>query len=126
MPRSLIIGATGGIGRAVTATLAARGDMVIPYGRNAAQGVVLPDDTRIDYLIFLQRDRSSEDQWQHEFNISLDLTKRIVEQMVSKHFGTGNDNAIVIVSALDARLVHEQVPIGYHMAKAALEQMARW
>ena len=119
MTRSLIIGATGGIGRAVTATLAARGDSVVPMGRER-MGQVYPE--YVDYLIFLQRSRENENQWQHEFNISLTLTKTIVEATTF----TGPDKAIVIVTSVNARLVNERQPIGYHMAKAALESMARY
>ena len=120
MTRSLIIGATGGIGREVVATLAARGDTVVPMGRERTGQV--PDT--IDYLVFLQRSRESEDQWYHEFNISLTLTKSIVELMTNRF--TGSDKAIVIVTSVNAHLVHPGLPIGYHMAKAALEQMARY
>ena len=120
MTRSLIIGATGGIGREVVATLAARGDSVIPMGRDVTIGR-LPAKP-VDYLVFLQRSRESENQWWHEFNISLDLTKRIVE---STEF-YGPDKAIVIVTSVNVRLVNPQMLIGYHMAKAALESMCRY
>ena len=120
MTRSLIIGATGGIGRAVCATLAARGDIIAPYGRERTGQVYQQD---VDYLIFLQRSREDEDKWQHEFNISLSLTKDIVE---STSWSSGADKAIVIVSSVNAHLVHPGLPIGYHMAKAALESMARY
>jgi NAD(P)-dependent dehydrogenase (short-subunit alcohol dehydrogenase family) len=119
MTRSLIIGATGGIGREVVATLAARGDAIVPFRRERT-GVVYPEIA--SYLIFLQRSRENENQWQHEFNISLDLTKSIVEKMTF----TGPDKAIVIVTSVNARLVNPQMLIGYHMAKAALESMCRY
>jgi len=120
MTRTLIIGATGGIGREVVATLAARGDAVTPVSR---ENIGRYPET-IDYIVFLQRNRESENAWMHEFNISLDLTKRIVELMACRFVGP--DKAIVIVSSVNARLVNERLPIGYHMAKAALEQMARY
>jgi hypothetical protein len=121
MTRSLIIGATGGIGRVVCATLAARGDSIVPMGRERT-GQDYP--ATVDYIVFLQRNRESENAWMHEFNISLDLTKRIVDLMAPRM--TGPDKAIVIVTSVNARLVNARLPIGYHMAKAALEQMARY
>jgi 3-oxoacyl-[acyl-carrier protein] reductase len=121
MTRSLIIGATGGIGREVVATLAARGDAVLPFER-LRTGYALPQT--IDYLVFLQRSRESENQWQHEFNISLTVTKDIVELMAERF--TGPDRAIVIVSSVNSLLVNGKLPIGYHACKAALESMCRY
>jgi 3-oxoacyl-[acyl-carrier protein] reductase len=128
--RSLIIGATGGIGRVVCATLAARGDSIVPMGRERT-GQDYPET--VSYIVFLQRNRESENAWMHEFNISLDLTKRIVELMAPRFVGA--DKAIVIVTSVNARLVDTRPAapgvapsrsLGYHMAKAALEQMARY
>jgi NAD(P)-dependent dehydrogenase (short-subunit alcohol dehydrogenase family) len=122
--RSLIIGATGGIGREVTEFLATRGDEVVPLGRHRT-GQIYPDS--IDYLIFLQRSREHENKWEHEFPISLTLTKDIVETMAPRF--NGPDRAVVITSSVAARLVHNgmgEAGLGYHMAKAALEQMARY
>jgi NAD(P)-dependent dehydrogenase (short-subunit alcohol dehydrogenase family) len=122
MTRSLIIGATGGIGREVVVALAARGDQVVPFGREMTKWGRYPDE--IDYLVFLQRSRESENQWQHEFNISLTVTKEIVELMADRF--TGNDRAIVIVSSVNSLLVNNKLPIGYHACKAALESMCRY
>jgi NAD(P)-dependent dehydrogenase (short-subunit alcohol dehydrogenase family) len=121
MTRSLIIGATGGIGRVVCATLAARGDSIVPMGRERT-GQDYPET--VSYIVFLQRNRESENAWMHEFNISLDLTKRIVELMAPRFVGA--DKAIVIVSSVNAQLINNRLPIGYHMAKAALKSMCRY
>jgi 3-oxoacyl-[acyl-carrier protein] reductase len=121
MTRSLIIGATGGIGRVVCAWMAARGDTIVPMGRMRT-GMEYPKS--LDYIVFLQRSREHEDQWQHEFNISLSLTKSIVES--ASWDQTATDKAIVIVTSVNAKLVNPQMLIGYHMAKAALESMCRY
>jgi hypothetical protein len=121
MTRSLIIGATGGIGREVVATLAARGDAVTPLDRRQTSQDY---PQTVDYIVFLQRYRGTENQWQHEFNLSLTTTKMVVETMADRF--TGPDKAIVIVTSTNARFVHDNLPIGYHACKAALEQMARY
>ena len=127
MTRSLIIGAPGGIGRAVLATLAMRGDHVTPTDRHTIPNVVHTAPAPLDYLIFLQRNRESENAWQHEYNISLTWTKDIVEALAERLCNNGGgDRAIVIVTSVNAHLVHPGLPIGYHMAKAALESMARY
>lgn len=107
--RSLVLGGTGRLGRAVAQRLQERGDEVFALGRSFDG---LPEG--INYAIFCQRDRSSS-PW-GEFEASVLLTDMVLQKL-----GWADDGptGIVIVSSIagaQADLVH---PVAYQCAKAA-------
>jgi NAD(P)-dependent dehydrogenase (short-subunit alcohol dehydrogenase family) len=150
-PHSLIIGGSRGIGREVTTLFASEGHKVSVIARQSptqkpsrSQHVsywsadvcdetvlvpvlrdVLESAGKVNYLVFLQRYRGVDDAWQGEIETSLTATKNIVE-FLKDHFAP-EDKSIVIVSSINATLIAPgSLPLGYHMAKAALCQMVRY
>jgi 3-oxoacyl-[acyl-carrier protein] reductase len=119
MTRALIIGGTKGIGAACARALEAAGDEVEVVGRNTPGFVT----NGITHLVFCQRYRDNDDPWDGEMRISLGLTKDIIEWV---KFDGDPTNSIVIISSVIARTVASEQPVGYHVAKAALEGMARY
>jgi 3-oxoacyl-[acyl-carrier protein] reductase len=150
MPHSLIVGGTRGIGREIAANLSARGNKVSVIARARPGGKAKPvrgvrywatdireeaelaatlrsivkTNGKINSLIFLQRYRGEGDKWQGELDTSLSATKFVVESMKGR-FAAG-ERSIVIVSSINGRLIAPYLPLGYHMAKAALLQMVKY
>jgi len=105
VPHTLILGGTRGLGREVARVLSASGHHVSVIGRrepemidrdlpNVKHSIVelgadaLPETMldeivkergNLNYLVFCQRYRGSENAWQGEFDVSLSLTKTLVE-----------------------------------------------
>jgi len=149
-PHSLIIGGTRGIGREVAGHLVRQRHTVSVIARNlpvrkterirrahywmadirdetalaATLSRLINEAGKINHLIFLQRYRGKDDQWLGEIDTSLTATKNIVE-LLQDQFAAG-EKSIVIVSSIAATLITTYVPVGYHMAKAALCHMTRY
>jgi NAD(P)-dependent dehydrogenase (short-subunit alcohol dehydrogenase family) len=148
-PHTLIVGGTRGTGRAVVRQFLSRGHVVSVIGHrrppearranmrhysvelteaaplSAALRECIRRDGPLSNLVFLQRFRGEGDPWQGELDVSLTATRNIIEGL-SRHFARGTTGSIVIVSSNSSRLVADEQPVGYHAAKAALWQMARW
>lgn len=148
MTHALIIGGTRGLGRAVVSTLAAAGGAVSVIGRSAPvaaePGVqywqadltdparraavldeVLARQGRLTHLICLQRYRGQGDRWAGEWETSLTLNQALIERCAGE-FDGAPENGIVLVNSIAARFVVGEQPVSYHVAKAALEQLARY
>ena len=149
-PHSLVIGGTRGIGREVVARFVSHGHKVSVIGRSVpprktdriSRAHYWPADVRdhtalagtlkqivknsgkINHLVCLQRHRGAGDSWHAEIEVSLTATKNIVEALEDQ-FAAG-ERAIVIVSSINAALITAQLPLGYHVAKAALQRMVRF
>jgi NAD(P)-dependent dehydrogenase (short-subunit alcohol dehydrogenase family) len=148
-PHSLIIGGTRGIGRELVDQFVRDGHKVsviarrLPEKKTARKGVrywpvdIRDEDAlgealgrlvkasgRINHLIFFQRFRGDGDAWRGEIETSLTATKAVVESLQDR-FAAG-EKAIVIVSSINGELIAGHLPIGYHVAKAALQQMVRY
>lgn len=80
---------------------------------------------KITHLVFYQRYRGKTDDWQGEFQVSLTATKAIIEHCAQNFDGAG-ENSIVVINSVANRLIHDEQPLSYHMAKAALIQMVRY
>ena len=138
--RSLIIGGTRGIGRAVVRALVKEGHAVTVVGRHAPTGKdrlrgvryctldlldharlaeVLRQTGAVDSLVFCQRFRSEGDPWMGEFQTSLTATKEIIERCRGV-------KSIVVIGSIAARWVASEQPVSYHAMKAALMQMVRY
>jgi NAD(P)-dependent dehydrogenase (short-subunit alcohol dehydrogenase family) len=76
-------------------------------------------------LIFLQRYKKKEDSWEGEIGTSLTATKCIIEYLVDK-FEKGTIGAIVLVSSAASRVIADEQPVGYHVAKAGIQQLCRY
>jgi len=146
-PHSLIIGGTRGIGREVVARFVSQGHKVSVIARtvparktdrisrtqywaaDVCDRAALSDTLRqivkkagkINCLVCLQRHRGAGDSWHAEIETSLTATKNIVEALQDQFAAGGK--AIVIVSSINAALISGHLPLGYHVAKAALQRM---
>jgi len=145
----VVVGGTRGLGRVVAERFGSAGAAVtvvsrqppepsaIPlFGHVAADlesphcaadivGRALESGGRIRYLLFCQRYRGTGDPWQGELQVSLTATKAIIEGFAD-HFCPDGDRAIGIVSSVYAEFVGGSQPVGYHVAKAGLNQMVRY
>lgn len=151
MRHALIVGGTRGLGREVLKLLSAEGckcsvigrreplesDKAIPNckhwiydlssGKNIKNLVAEINNSvgAINHLVFCQRYRGTGDSWQGEIDISLALTKEIIEASLGI-FKSGEDNSIVFVSSVLGEFIGEGQDISYHVSKAGMNQMMRY
>lgn len=78
----------------------------------------------VSALVFFQRYRGRGDSWAEELATSLTATKRVIELLVEE-FNLRNC-AIVLVSSINSALISQQLSVGYHVAKAGLNQLVRY
>jgi NAD(P)-dependent dehydrogenase (short-subunit alcohol dehydrogenase family) len=147
----LIVGGTRGLGRELLKSLARKGESVSVLGRSIPRDVdVYPSSVKcwtqtlesedsiretiaeisstrgkFDSLVFCQRYRADGDPWLGEFDVSLTLTKRIIDASIGC-FQDSVGKSIVIVSSVFANFVDYGQPLSYHVAKAGLEQLVRY
>ena len=150
MTHSVVIGGTRGVGREVVRLFAGQGHDVSVLGRRpaapdtaagekvrcwtlditaeaelaAALDEVLERGT-LTNLVFAHRFKGDGDPWEGELAASLSATRRIVER-VAGAFDPEQGGSIVCTSSILSRLVADDQPVGYHVAKAGLAQMARY
>lgn len=146
-PHTLVVGGTRGIGRAVVRHFQALDHSVSVLGRRAIEeshlpgvhtfSVELADSGQVaqtvdsiigergplSNVIFLQRFRGEGDDWKGELDVTLTATRNIIEQIRD---GFDVPGSIVVVASNASHLVAAEQPVSYHMAKAALVQMARY
>jgi NAD(P)-dependent dehydrogenase (short-subunit alcohol dehydrogenase family) len=147
----LVIGGTRGIGRAVARAQQAAGHTVSVVGAHPPEGAggatpairhwvadvtneaertralseIVDECGKLTHLVLLQRFRGTGDAWQGEIETSLTASRAVIEACAERFDGRA-DNSIVLVGSVAARFVAGEQPVGYHVAKAALEQMARY
>ena len=148
---SVVVGGTRGLGREVVRIFSDQGHTVSVLGRrppsDADRGLsrthywtaditdegellqaiaeLRDKNGTLDHLVLLQRFKADGDQWAGEIATSLTATKTIIERLAGE-FTAGQDGSIVLVSSVIGRFVADGQPVGYHVAKAALSQMARY
>ncbi len=149
MKHSLIIGGTRGTGRVLARHFAAAGHTVSVIGRRKpldedppgarfwaaeitdpddrarAIGEILSENGKLSRLVFFQRFRGTGDGWAGEIATSLTATKEIIESLAVE-FEEGGEKSIVVVGSIACSLIADEQPVGYHVAKAGLLQMARY
>jgi NAD(P)-dependent dehydrogenase (short-subunit alcohol dehydrogenase family) len=153
MKHSLIIGGTKGTGRAIArmfvnkdhkVSVIARtnpmSDGSAPYNpalymqADLAKEEILPmldiiidKNGPVNYVVFCQRFRGKEDDWNNEIQVSLTATKNIIDYLTRKPERLSTDDkSIVMISSIASRMVIYQQEISYHMAKAGLETMVNY
>jgi NAD(P)-dependent dehydrogenase (short-subunit alcohol dehydrogenase family) len=148
-PHSLIIGGTKGIGRALAKVLAAGRHQVTVLGRRPPGGKIAPgvkhwsadllehgplektlaeivaERGPLSNLIFLQRFKGEGDNWRQEIETSLGASRFVIETLAGKFIARG-DKSIVLVSSAASHLIAGEQAVGYHVAKAGLNQLARY
>ncbi len=147
---ALVVGGTRGAGRLAVRRLIAEGYRVSVLARNppsparnkpdagrywqadlndpVALQAAITAITRargpLHSVAFFQRYRGTGDAWQGEIETSLTGTRTLIEMLVQKF--NLRDAAIVIVSSVNASLISRHLPLGYHVAKAGLNQIVRY
>lgn len=150
MKHVLIVGGTRGIGGEVARAFA-KDALVSVIGRQMPEGagmnmpnlhywiVDLSDTKRLkkslkkiiskygklSSLIFFQRYRGQKDAWEGEIAVSLTATKEIIE-FLSDEFSPDQERSVVIASSLASQYIAREQPVSYHVAKAGLNQLARY
>lgn len=147
MTHTLVVGGTRGIGRAVTRAFAELGPVSVLGRRKPADASLanirhrsvdvrdanliptaiddaIEENGPLRNVVLLQRFRGDGDAWQAELDVSLTATRAVVDATRGRFADDGG--SIVFVSSNAARLVAREQPVGYHAAKAALRQMARY
>jgi NAD(P)-dependent dehydrogenase (short-subunit alcohol dehydrogenase family) len=146
---TLVVGGTRGAGRAFAARAAAAGDLVSVLGRapaasegssparhwsvdvtdRAAVEAVLEEASHVHgpltSVALFQRFRGEGDAWEGELATTLTGTKHVIE-WTAAHAGSSATGSIVLIGSAAARFIATEQPVGYHVAKAALVQMARY
>ena len=151
MVHSIIVGGTKGLGRVVVRQFAQRGDKVTVLSRSEINendliagdvtftkcDITSPDllkktledvikeRGKVNYVVFLQRYRGKDNDWDGEYQTTLTATKNIVENL-TPHFVAEGDKAILMVSSVFSKHVGEGQLASYHVAKAGLEQLMRF
>jgi NAD(P)-dependent dehydrogenase (short-subunit alcohol dehydrogenase family) len=142
----VVVGGTRGLGRVVAERFAAQNYEVTVIGRSQTvirSGIRTAicdlatlseiDDLLVQiksggplrYLIFAQRLRSGDDTWEGEIQVGLTATKQLIEAFLPL-FSADDDCAITLISSVYAQVVGSSQPLGYHVAKAGLNQLARY
>lgn len=150
-PHVLVVGGTGGLGRAFVRLMADRGALLSVIGRRpvsdieggganvhhwsldladterlgATLGDIVRRNGKLAHLVFFQRYRGSGDVWSGEIATSLTATRYLIESS-SGQFDDRAEPGIVIVGSVAGRLIAAEQPVSYHVAKAALSQMVRY
>ena len=148
---SLIVGGTRGTGRALVRAFASDHDVVSIIGRrpppeadhqvpntryslidvsdqeklSSGLAEIVSKNGKLNNLVFLQRYRGEEDSWKGELDVSLTATKNAIEALADS-FDDAGHASIVMVSSIADHVVVDGQDVGYHVAKAGLDQMMRF
>lgn len=148
---TMIIGGTRGHSRALVRRLARQGHLLSIVGRRPpdehegeAPGVhyhymditdpraleeglqaVIKERGALTNLVFFQRYRGQEDAWSGELGTTLTATRAIIEGF-RRQLDSRVDHSVVMVGSLASRLVFDEQPLAYHVAKAGLAQLTRY
>lgn len=77
----------------------------------------------LNNIVFLQRNREKEDSWNKELKLSLTATKTIIESLKDLFL---NGGSITLVTSVVDHFIGSEQPLEYHVAKAGMNQMARY
>lgn len=100
-------------------------DLTNDLALSGALSEIVTHNGQVNHLILLQRFKGQDDPWAGEIATGLTSTKNIIERFAG-NFCEDGDKSIVLVSSIASRFVSGGQTVGYHMAKAALCQMARY
>ena len=151
MAHAIILGGTRGLGREVARLLGDGGHKISVIGRRqpeqadrgfrnvkhwiadlgsggslkATLDEIVKERGDPNYLVFCQRYRGNEDPWTGEIEVSLSLTRAVIELMQDR-FEAAGDKAIVMVSSVFGDFVGEGQGVSYHVGKAGINQLMRY
>jgi NAD(P)-dependent dehydrogenase (short-subunit alcohol dehydrogenase family) len=148
-PHALVLGGTRGLGHAVVEALREEGYRVSAVGRRSPPAVdrvrgvryrtldlldppafvaawkeVLAWGGPLKTLVAVQRFRGEGDPWDGELQTIVRATRDAIESLAPKFAADGG--SIVLAGSVASRFVAPEQPVGYHVAKAALRQLARY
>lgn len=149
-PHSLVAGGTRGIGLVLAELLVKNGHHVSILGRRAPEKK-LPKGMRfwqadltkekalhktllkivqwggkLSRLVCLQRFKALKQKaWEEEIAISLTATRFLIDSLANEFHPAGDKSVVLVGSAAGSVIAAEQ-GLGYHVAKAGLNQMARF
>jgi len=146
---TLVIGGSKGIGRALVRVLAENGDKVSVVARTASPddlplvtswvadvadarnlertlASLLKSQGPVSGAVLLQRFRGEGDDWEGEFATSLTATRNILEWIAEHRQERENGTSVVIIGSAAGTFVASEQALSYHVAKAAIAQMARY
>ncbi len=143
----LVVGGTRGMGRALVRQFASMGGRVSVIGRRESAedfggdvrywradllaekklartlAEIVRTRGKLDNLVFFQRFKGAGDQWEQELATSLTATKSIIESLAGSFNAAGS---VVLISSAAANIICAEQPAGYHVAKAGINQLARY
>lgn len=76
-------------------------------------------------VIMAQRFRGEGDAWKGELDVSVTASKLAIEHLRG-NLDSSDGHSAILISSNVSRLVAGNQPVGYHVAKAALVQLARF
>ena len=144
---SIVVGGTRGLGRALVELWAEETGAISVIGRRLPDVAVRPprdgirfysaDLTKIESiapaideivqaagqvsrLVFSQRFRGSGDTLDGELDVGVKGTQRIIDYLFAEQ------SAIVVVSSVLGQFIAAEQPLGYHVTKAAQDQLVRF
>lgn len=100
-------------------------DVTEPENLSDTLGQIVRDHGPPTHLVFFQRYRNDGDSWQGSLDTGLTGTRETIEHLV-EDFPSDGSAAIVLVASIATDLVADDQPLGYHVVKAGMEQMARF
>lgn len=142
----VVVGGTRGLGKVFADRASRQQHVVSILGRSAKndpaegsftcdlqqpeQAAAVLDQVRrergeIDGLAFFQRFRGPGDDWGGELQTSLTAAKTLIERAVPL-FKPDGLKSIVLTSSVNAAFISPKLPVGYHIAKAGLCQLAKY
>ena len=145
---TLVVGGTRGLGREFVRYFRSKGHVVSVVSRNlpktkvdnsvfyfradiskerpllAALKQCVAKAGPLDTVVLAQRYRG-DDVWNGEFSTTLGATRNTIE-FAKNHFHAAGSKAVLVISSVAGRYFIDDQPVGYHMSKAALEQLVRY
>lgn len=149
---SIVVGGTKGVGRELAALFAREGQVVTVVGRKPGEAPACPGGGRVVgfagdvgrseelltglrgeverhgrlcSLAFVQRYRGAGDPWSGEMAVTLTATKVLIEGLADL-FDPAGDRSVVVVASNAGSFVTRGQSAAYHVAKAAVRQLARY
>lgn len=144
MITSLVVGGSNGIGLEIANLLKMRGDEVYVLSRNKnnCSGNIIQADLSdpeslvnsveyiqknnlcFNYIVFCQKNRDMPNDFETEFQVTLKSTRYLVDTLIPSHMK--ESGAVIFLGSPAGRYIMSDLPVEYHVCKAALEQMARY
>jgi len=143
----IVIGGSKGIGRVFVDRRVKRGDNVYVFARNfqirnKKEAHFIKSDLtnqkkylkklkellkkikKVDAIVFAQRYRGIKNIWKNERLVSIETLNNSLK-LIDKYMSKKNSSIIVVSSNASTNIAIEQ-PVSYHMAKAAISQIAKY